>query len=123
VVRCHHERAAAGRRARGDAQAHRAPAQRLLDPRTGDRAGAHRDPGRRRVGLAHAPRRGGRVHHRRDGGDDDPGAAHPHPARRRPLPDAAPHAAQRAGRRSRDGPDALHLHRRGGPAPGGVHRL
>ena len=60
----------AARRARRQAQAHRAAAQRILDPRAGDRAGAHRDPGRRRVGLAHAPRRGGRLHPRRDRGDE-----------------------------------------------------
>src|SRR5947209_2042058 len=48
------ELATTERRARGEAQAHRAPAQPILDSRTGDRAGAHRDPSRRRVGLAHA---------------------------------------------------------------------
>ena len=71
------------RRPRRKAQAHRDPAPRILDPRAGDRAGADRDPVRRRVGLAHAPRRGGRLHRRRDRADDDQGPADAHPARRR----------------------------------------
>ena len=71
-------------------------------------------------GLAHPPRRGGRLHRRRNGGDDDPGAGDAHPARRRRVPHPAPDAAQRPGRWSRVGPDALHLHRRSRAAPGDV---
>ncbi|CAA9590137.1 MAG: hypothetical protein AVDCRST_MAG18-4883, partial [uncultured Thermomicrobiales bacterium] len=113
----------AARRARGETQAYRTPAQRIVDPRARDRAGAHGDPGRRRVGLAHASRGGGRVHRRRHGPDDAPRAAHGHPARRRPLPHAASHAAQRAGRRPRDRADALDLHRRSGAAADDARRL
>ena len=38
----------------GKLQAHRAAAQSILDSWTRDRSGAHRDPSRRRVGLAYA---------------------------------------------------------------------
>jgi pimeloyl-ACP methyl ester carboxylesterase len=48
--------AAAGRRADQQAQAHRTPAQAILDTRAGDRPGAHRDPMRGGVRLAHPPR-------------------------------------------------------------------
>ena len=67
----------------------------LLDSRPGDRAGTHRDPGRRPVGLAHASRRRGRLHPRRDSEDGDPGSAHPHPTRRGRflMPPRTPHNA------------------------------
>ena len=50
--------------------------------------------------------------------DEDPGPADADPARRRCVPHPAAHAAQRPGRRPRDGPDALDLHRRDRAAVG-----
>ena len=95
------------RHARGDRPGHRLPAarprlmtdtvdelagklkrtelqhSRILDPRPRDRAGPDRDPRRRRVGLAPAPRRRGRLHPRRHRRDAHPRPTDPHPAHRR----------------------------------------
>ena len=68
---------------RRETQAHRTPTQSILDPRTRDRPGTHRDPRRRRVRLAPAPRRGGRLHPRRHRGNENQRPTHPHPAQRR----------------------------------------
>ena len=67
----------------------------FLDPRPGDRPGAHRDPGRRRVGLAQHP--GEEVGYIVAGTVrmEIQGPAHAHPAHRRRflIPPRTPHNA------------------------------
>src|SRR3954469_21900911 len=75
----------------------RGPAQPLLRPRTGDRAGPDRDPGRRGVRLAHASGGGGGVHRRRDGGDARRGPTAAHAPRRGGVPHPAGDTPQRPG--------------------------
>jgi pimeloyl-ACP methyl ester carboxylesterase len=121
VIRADNDLAAA-RCAGRQAQAHGTPAQCVLDSGPGDRSGAHRDSSRCRIRMAHPSRRRGWLHPRGHSADDDRGRADPHPARRRPVPDPARHAAQRAGHRPGNGPHALHLHRRTRTAAGNPDR-